>query len=152
MRRNILIIAACLGVVLVAGAAAIILMQEDSPANTAPDDTSVRSTSGIFTSEIRSYGDHITFTLVPEAAGDSPYLLSWELRENGTTIQSADREEVTGPLTLELVADRNPDAEYTFNSSISSPDGTVLSSVSSVIHRGETGTEISRNVVQDKQM
>ncbi len=151
MRSNILI-AACLGVVLVAGAAAIILMQEDPSATTTPDETSVLYTSGIFTSEIRSYDDHITFMLVPEATVDRPYLLSWELRENGTIIGSADREEVLGPLSMELVADRNPDAEYTFHSSISSPGGTVLSSLTSVIHRGETGTDISRNVAQDKQM
>ena len=151
MRRNVLI-AACLGVVLFTGGAAIIFMQEDSPANIAPDDTTARYSSGIFTSEIRSSGDQITFTLVPEAAGDSPFLLSWELRENGTAIRSADREEITGPLTMQIVADRNPDAEYTFHSSISSPDGSLLSSFTSVVHRGETGTEVSRNVVQDKQM
>ncbi|NYT16715.1 MAG: hypothetical protein GKC06_01730 [Methanomicrobiales archaeon] len=150
MNRNILI-AACLGVILVAGAAAIILMQGDSPANTASDDTSVLFTSEVFTSEIRSNDDHVTFTLIPKQEGGS-FLLSWDLLENGTTIRSADREDVSHPLTIELVADRNPEAEYTFHYSISSPNGTVLSSLTSVIHRRETGTEVSRNVVQDKQM
>jgi hypothetical protein len=149
--RRIVLIAACLGVILLGGAAAIILMNVDTPANPSPDATSVRYTSEIFTSEIRSYDDHITFSLIPEPAEGS-FLLSWELMENGTTIRSADREEVAGPLTMDLVADRNPEAEYTFHYTISSPDGTILSSLTSVIHSGETGTEVSRNVLQDKQM
>ncbi len=151
MNRNVLM-AACVGVILLAGMAAITFMQGDYPANSAPDTTSVLYTSGIFTSEVRSYDDHITFTLVPEGAGDGRYLLSWELLENGTIIKSTDREEVAGPLTMDLVTDRDPYAEYTFHSTISSPDGTVLSSLSSIIPRGETGTEVSRNVIQDKQM
>ncbi|NYT07720.1 MAG: hypothetical protein GKC05_05650 [Methanomicrobiales archaeon] len=148
--RRIILIAACLGVVLVGGAAAIILMNS-TPAHPAPDDTTVSYTSEVFTSEIRSYDDHITFSLVPEPEEGS-FFLSWELKENGTTIRSADREEVAGPLTMDLVADRNPEAEYTFRFTILSPDGTILSSLTSVIHRGETGTEVSRNVLQDKQM
>jgi hypothetical protein len=149
--RRIVLIAACLGVVLLGGAAAIILMNVYTPANPSPDGTSVLYTSGVFTSEIRSYDDHISFSLIPEPAAGS-FLLSWDLMENGTTIRSADREEIAGPLTMDLVADRNPEAEYTFHYTISSPDGTILSSLTSVIHSGETGTEVSRNVLQDKQM
>jgi hypothetical protein len=149
--RRIVLIAACLCVILLGGAAAIILMNAYTPANPSPDGTSVLYTSEVFTSEIRSYDDHISFSLIPEPAEGS-FLLSWELMENGTTIRSADREEIAGPLTMDLVADRNPEAEYTFHYTISSPDGTILSSLTSVIHSGETGTEVSRNVLQDKQM
>lgn len=149
--RRIVLIAACLGVILLGGAAAIILMNSYTPAHPSPDGTTVLYTSEVFTSEIRSFDDHISFSLIPEPAEGS-FLLSWELMENGTTIRSADREEVAGPLTMDLVADRNPEAEYTFHYTISSPDGTILSSLTSVIHSGETGTEVSRNVLQDKQM
>ena len=149
--RKIVLIAACLGVILLGSVAAIILMNVDAPANPSTDGTTVLYTSEVFTSEIRSYDDHISFSLIPEPAEGS-FLLSWELMENGTTIRSADREEVAGPLTMDLVADRNPEAEYTFHYTISSPDGTILSSLTSVIHSGETGTEVSRNVLQDKQM
>jgi len=155
MRMNVLI-AACLGVILLASMAAIILIQGDSPANPVPDDTSVLFTSGGITSEIRSYDDHITFSLIPETAGDRPFLLSWELLENGTIIRSAAGEEVSlsraNPLTMEVVADRNPAAEYAFHLSISSPNGTVLSSITSIIQRGETGSPVSRQVIADKQM
>lgn len=150
MRMNLLI-AGSLAVMLLICTAAIILMNAYTPANPSPDGTSVLYTSEVFTSEIRSYDDHISFSLIPEPAEGS-FLLSWELMENGTTIRSADRDEIAGPLTMDLVADRNPEAEYTFHCTISSPDGTILSSLTSVIHSGETGTEVSRNVLQDKQM
>jgi len=150
------LIAACLGVILLAGTAAIILMQGDSPANPVPDDTSVLFTSGNITSEIRSNDDHITFSLIPETDRDRPFLLSWELLENGTIIRSAAGEEVSlspaNPLTMEVVANRNPAAEYTLHLTISSPDGTVLSSITSIIQRGETGTEVFRDVIAVKQM
>jgi hypothetical protein len=155
MRMNV-VIAGSLVVILLICTAGFVVMQGESPVNSAPDDTSVLFTAGNITSEIRSYDAHITFSLIPETAGERTFLVSWELLENDTIIRSAEGEQVSlssaNPLTMEVVAERDPAAEYTFRLRISSSDGTLLSSITSVIQRGETGTEVSRLVIADKQM
>ncbi|MDD3042906.1 MAG: hypothetical protein PHW56_08185 [Methanosarcinaceae archaeon] len=87
-------------------------------------------TGNVFLEEVRAFDDHFAFFFVPEDLNSTAnYYFSFEIKENGNTLESAEKryyKEVSTQTPIVMRVPKNPGSSYEIEALIEDEDGVEL--------------------------